>query len=70
MYLPRRMSSRNVYSSFWSEMVRDSHRLLSHHLQEAGMAHEARENPGNHGGRWPERYQMALQRLSQVLDTV
>jgi len=51
-------------------MVRDSHRLLSHHLQEAGMAHEARENPGNHGGRWPERYQMALQRLSQVLDTV
>jgi hypothetical protein len=46
------------------------HRLLSHHLHEPMIAHEARENPGNHGGRWPERHQMALQWLSQVLDAV
>jgi enterochelin esterase family protein len=44
------------------------HRLLSHHLREAGIAHEARENAGNHGGRARERYPMALQWLSQVLD--
>lgn len=31
------------------------HRLLSHHLTTAGIAHEATENAGNHGGRWPER---------------
>jgi hypothetical protein len=44
------------------------HRLLSHHLNDAGIAHEHRENPGNHGGRARERYQMALQWLSQVLE--
>jgi hypothetical protein len=33
------------------------HRVLSHRLHEAGIAHEARENPGNHGGRARERYQ-------------
>jgi hypothetical protein len=26
------------------------------------------ENPGNHGGRWPERYQVALQWLSETLE--
>jgi S-formylglutathione hydrolase FrmB len=44
------------------------HRLLSHHLDEAGIPHEHRENPGNHGGRANERHQMALQWLSHVLD--
>jgi len=44
------------------------HRLLSHYLTEAGIAHEHRENPGNHGGRAPERYQLALEWLSRVLD--
>jgi hypothetical protein len=45
------------------------HRLLSHYLDEAGIAHEHRENPGNHGGCANERYQVALQWLSQVLDS-
>jgi pimeloyl-ACP methyl ester carboxylesterase len=45
------------------------HRLLSHGLHEAGIAHEARENAGNHGGRARERYQVALQWLSQVLES-
>jgi S-formylglutathione hydrolase FrmB len=44
------------------------HRLLSHYLTEAGIAHEHRENPGNHGGRANERYQIALEWLSQILD--
>jgi S-formylglutathione hydrolase FrmB len=44
------------------------HRLLSHYLDEAGIAHEHRENPGNHGGRANERYQVALQWLSHVLE--
>jgi S-formylglutathione hydrolase FrmB len=44
------------------------HRLLSHHLSEAGIAHEHRENSGNHGGRAYERYQVALEWLSRVLD--
>ena len=56
--------SNDDYNLHWG------HRLLSHHLHQAGIAHEARENPGNHGGRWPERHQMALQWLSQVLDAV
>ena len=43
------------------------HRLLSHYLTEAGIAHEHRENPGNHGGRANERYQVALEWLSGVL---
>ena len=50
------------YSLHWG------HRLLSHYLTEAGIAHEHRENPGNHGGRARERYQVALEWLSQVLD--
>ena len=45
------------------------HRLLSHYLHEAGIAHEHRENPGNHGGRANESYQVSLQWLGQVLDT-
>jgi|SRR5450631_2895455 len=45
------------------------HRLLSHYLHEAGIAHEHRENPGNRGGRANESYQVALQWLGQVLDT-
>ena len=44
------------------------HRLLSHRLQEAGIAHIAREYNGDHGGRHRERYQLALQWLSGVLD--
>jgi pimeloyl-ACP methyl ester carboxylesterase len=56
--------SKDDYNLHWG------HRLLSHHLHEAGIAHEIRENPVNHGGRWPERHQMALQWLSQVLDAV
>lgn len=43
------------------------HRLLSHRLREANIAHEATENAGNHGGRADERHQMALQWLSTVL---
>jgi S-formylglutathione hydrolase len=43
------------------------HRLLSHHLTEAGIAHHATENTGNHGGRSIERQQVALQWLSGVL---
>jgi hypothetical protein len=42
--------------------------FLSHYLHEAGIAHDHRENPGNHGGRADERYQVALQWLSDVLD--
>ena len=43
------------------------HRLLSHYLTEAGIAHEHRENTGNHGGRAMERYQVALKWLSKTL---
>jgi hypothetical protein len=43
------------------------HRLLSHYLGEAGIAHEATEHTGNHGGRSRERYQLTLQWLSRVL---
>ena len=43
------------------------HRLLSHHLTQAGIVHEHRENSGNHGGRARERYQVALQWLGEVL---
>jgi enterochelin esterase family protein len=43
------------------------HRLLSHYLTEAGIPHEHRENTGNHGGRASERYQVALEWLSQTL---
>ena len=43
------------------------HRLLSHHLSEAGIAHESTEHAGSHGGRSKERLQVALQWLSQVL---
>jgi S-formylglutathione hydrolase FrmB len=43
------------------------HRLLSHHLSEAGVEHRANENTGNHGGRSRERFQVALQWLAQVL---
>lgn len=43
------------------------HRLLSHYLSGAAIAHETAEHAGNHGSRLPERYQVALQWLSQVL---
>jgi hypothetical protein len=43
------------------------HRLLSHHLKEAGIAHEHREHPGNHSGRSRERFQFALKWLAHVL---
>jgi hypothetical protein len=44
------------------------HRLLSHYLTQAGVPHVHMENPGNHGGRWPERYQVALEWLAGVLE--
>jgi S-formylglutathione hydrolase FrmB len=44
------------------------HRLLSHHLDQAGIAHLATENSGNHSGRSRERYQVALRWMSQVLE--
>lgn len=53
--------SNDDYNLHWG------HRVLSHRLREAGIAHEALENTGNHGGRWPERYQVALEWLSQIL---
>jgi len=53
--------SNDDYNLHWG------HRLLSHYLEEAGIAHVHRENPGNHGGRANESYQMALQWLSRVL---
>lgn len=43
------------------------HRLLSHRLGEAGIAHDATEHTGNHGGRSRERYQLTLQWLSRAL---
>ncbi len=54
--------SHDDYNLHWG------HRLLSHHLTTAGIAHEATENGGNHGGRWPERYQVALKWMSQALE--
>jgi hypothetical protein len=53
--------SKDDYNVHWS------HRLLSHYLDEAGIADEQRENAGNHGGRANESYQMALRWPSQVL---
>jgi hypothetical protein len=53
--------SHDDYNLHWG------HRLLSHHHDEAGIAHEAIENAGNHGGRANERYQVALEWMSQVL---
>lgn len=44
------------------------HRLLSSRLSEAGIAHEHRENAGNHGGRSRESWQIALQWMSGVLE--
>jgi hypothetical protein len=43
------------------------HRLLSHHLHQAGVAHEVTEHAGNHGGRSRERYQLTLQWLAGAL---
>jgi len=54
--------SNDDYNLHWG------HRLLSHHLHEAGIAHEHRVNPGNHGGRAFERYQVALEWMAQVLN--
>jgi len=53
--------SHDDYNLHWG------HRLLSHHLTTAGIAHVATENAGNHGGRANERYQVALEWLSGVL---
>jgi enterochelin esterase family protein len=44
------------------------HRVLSHRLTEAGIAHKITENAGNHGGRANERLQVALGWLGEVLD--
>ena len=44
------------------------HRVLSHRLSEAGVAHKITENPGNHGGRSRERLQVALEWLGQALE--
>jgi len=54
--------SNDDYNLHWG------HRLLSHYLNQAGIVHEHRENPGNHGGRHPERYQVALEWLSSTLE--
>jgi hypothetical protein len=35
---------------------------------EAGIPHEHREHPGNHGGPASERFQVTLEWLSQTLD--
>ena len=43
------------------------HRLLSHYLGRAGIAHEAREHTGSHGGRSRERYQVTLQWMARAL---
>ncbi len=43
------------------------HRLLSHHLSQAGIAHVANEHSGSHSGRSRERYQVTLRWLAQVL---
>ncbi len=43
------------------------HRLLSHRLSGAGVAHVTTENEGNHGGRSRERQQLALEWLGGVL---
>jgi enterochelin esterase family protein len=56
------VGSNDDYNLHWG------HRLLSHHLNAAGIEHEHRENSGNHGGRSRERYQVALSWLSQVLE--
>ena len=53
--------SNDDYNLHWG------HRLLSHHLTQAGIPHEHRENPGNHGGRYAERYQIALSWLAKQL---
>ncbi len=45
------------------------HRLLSRHLQTAGIPHESVEHAGTHGGRSRERFQFALQWLSQVVES-
>ncbi len=55
------VGSNDDYQLHWG------HRLLSHHLQEAGLAHEARESRGNHGGRAYEAYQTTLEWMSHVL---
>lgn len=44
------------------------HRVLSHRLTEAGIAHTFTENAGNHGSRANERLQVALEWLGQVLE--
>ena len=43
------------------------HRVLSHRLSEAGIAHQLNENSGNHGGRANERLQFALEWLGRTL---
>jgi hypothetical protein len=53
--------SHDDYNLHWG------HRVLSHRLTEAGIAHVASENAGNHGGRASESYQVALEWLGQVL---
>ncbi len=44
------------------------HRILSGHLTTAGIGHRTTDNAGDHGGRSPERIQVALQWLAGVLD--
>ena len=55
------VGTQDDYSLQWG------HRLLSHRLREAGIEHKVTENPGNHGGRANERYQLALKWLSRIL---
>ena len=54
--------SHDDYNLHWG------HRVLSHRLTDAGIAHTFTENAGNHGGRANERYQVALEWMSGILD--
>jgi len=44
------------------------HRQLSQSLRSAGIAHQATEHHGSHGGRLPERIQVAMRWFSAVLE--
>ena len=45
------------------------HRLLSHYLTQARVPHEVTEHAGSHAGRARERFQVALQWMSKVLES-
>jgi hypothetical protein len=53
--------SHDDYNLHWG------HRLLSHRLHEAGIVHEARENPGSHGGHHTSDARMSPCRRGAVM---